>query len=61
VDTSSLTGVNLLLATLYNDHRVLYALVTTLTMAAIATVIAFVLDALLERLGVGASRAERRE
>jgi hypothetical protein len=59
--TAGLDGVQLLVATLYNDHRVLYAVATTLTMAAVATAIAFAIDAVLERLGVGLSRGEHRE
>jgi ABC-type phosphate/phosphonate transport system permease subunit len=61
VDTSNLGGANLLLATLYNEHRVLYAVVTTMAMAVFGTAIAFALDAVMDRLGVRVSKVERRE
>jgi ABC-type phosphate/phosphonate transport system permease subunit len=61
VETSALTGTNLLLANLYNDHRLLYALVTTVAMAFFGIAIAFVVDGLLGRLGLKVSKVEHRE
>lgn len=61
VDTSALTGSNLLLANLYNDHRVVYAAVTTVGMAFFGIAIAFVVDGLLGRLGLKVSKVEHRE
>jgi hypothetical protein len=61
VDTSTLTGSNLLLANLYNDHRVLYAAVTTVAMAFFGIAIAFAVDGLLGRLGLKVSKVEHRE
>jgi hypothetical protein len=61
VDTSNLTGSNLMLANLYNDHRVLYAAATTVGMAAFGIAIAFCVDGLLGRLGLKVSKAEHRE
>jgi hypothetical protein len=61
VDVSKLTGSNLLLANLYNDHRVLYAVVTTAAMAFFGIAIAFTVDGLLSRLGLKASKVEHRE
>lgn len=61
VETSTLTGSNLMLANLYNDHRVLYAAVTTAAMAFFGIAIAFVVDALLGRLGLKVSKVEHRE
>lgn len=61
VDTKALTGTNLLLANLYNDHRLLYALVTTVAMAFFGIAIAFVVDGLLVRLGLKVSKVEHRE
>ncbi len=62
VDTTALRSGDLLLATLYNDHRVVYALVTTLGMAVCGFAIAITTDVVLGHLGLRASRAaERRE
>ncbi len=61
VDTSTLTGSNLLLANLYNDHRVAYAAVTTVAMAFFGIAIAFVVDGLLGKLGLKVSKVEHRE
>ena len=61
VDTSSLTSSDLLLATLYNEHRILYAAFTTASMAVLGLAIGFVLDAVLEHLGFRVSKAEHRE
>jgi len=61
VDTSNLTNSDLLLATLYNEHRVLYAVLTTLAMAVFGLVIAIAMDSLLGQLGFRASKFERRE
>lgn len=61
VDTSTLTGSNLMLANLYNDHRVLYAAVTTAGMAFFGVAIAFCVDGLLSKLGLKASKVEHRE
>ena len=61
VDTSALTGSNLMLANLYNDHRLLYAAATTLAMAFFGIAIAFVVDGLLGRLGLKVSKVEHKE
>jgi len=61
VDTSALTGSNLILANLYNDHRVAYAAVTTVGMAFFGIAIAFCVDGLLGKLGLKASKVEHRE
>ena len=61
VDTSILTGSNLMLANLYNDNRVMYAAVTTVGMAFFGIAIAFVVDGLLGKLGLKVSKVEHRE
>lgn len=61
VDTSGLSGSDLLLATLYNDHRLAYAAVCTLAMAAFGLGIALAMDAVLGRIGLRAGRSERCE
>src|SRR3990172_9502590 len=61
VNTSTLTGSNLMLANLYNDHRVVYAAATTVGMAFFGIAIAFVVDGLLGKLGLKVSKVEHRE
>ena len=61
VDTSRLSGLNLLLGQLYNDQRLLYAIVTTAAMAALGVCIAFFVDLLLGQLGFRVTRGEHRE
>jgi ABC-type phosphate/phosphonate transport system permease subunit len=61
IDTSHLAGNNLQLVNLYNDHRVLYAAATTVAMALFGILIAFVVDAVLARLGLKVSKVEHRE
>ena len=61
VNTAGLSGTNLILGNLYNDHRVLYAAVTTVAMASFGIAIAFVVDAVLGRLGLKVTKVEHRE
>jgi hypothetical protein len=51
VTTDGKTGVNLILAQLYNEHRLQYSLVVTLTMAILGIVVAQVTEWLLKLLG----------
>jgi len=51
ITTSDKSGINLLLAQLYNDHRLIYSLVVTLTMAILGIVVAQVTELLLKLLG----------
>jgi hypothetical protein len=52
VNTDGLSGINLFLATLYNEHRLAYAVVVTLVMAALGILVAFVTDYLLRIIGL---------
>ena len=61
VDTEDLSGLNLLLANLYNDQRVVFAIVATLTMAILGAVIAVTTEYLLKLVGFKTTKAERRE
>ncbi len=61
VDTRSLGGASLFLADLYNDRRLLFAVVCTVTMAACGMVIAFTVDALLQSLGLKVTKQGHRE
>ena len=51
ITTADKTGLNLLLAQLYNDHRLIYSLVVTLTMAFLGMVVALATELLLKLLG----------
>ena len=51
ITTSDKTGLNLLLTQLYNDHRLIYSLVVTLTMAFLGMVVALATELLLKLLG----------
>ena len=61
IDTKNLSGVDLLIANLYNDDRLMYAVVVTLVMATLGTTLAFLTDLVLKMLGVEVSRISHRE
>ncbi len=60
-DTKNLSGINLFIARLYNEDRVLYATMVTLVMAVLGTSLAFVTDLVLKALGLEVSRISHRE
>ena len=60
-DTNHLSGINLFIARLYNEDRVLYATMVTLVMAVLGTSLAFVTDLVLKALGLEVSRISHRE
>ncbi|MEP0829157.1 MAG: hypothetical protein HRF51_11605 [bacterium] len=51
VPTDNLSGLSLFLADLYNEHRLLYALIVTATMALLGILVALVTDYLLRLIG----------
>ncbi len=51
VTTDGKTGINLILAQLYNEDRLMYSLVVTLTMAILGIVVAQVTEWLLKLVG----------
>jgi hypothetical protein len=51
VDTTGKSGVSLFLADLYNDHRLLYALLVTATMAILGMIVAQVAEIILRAVG----------
>lgn len=61
VSTEGLTGLSLFLVNLYNDHRIVYALVTTAAMATFGGLIALTVDFFLARLGLTVSKMEHKE
>ena len=52
VTTDNKTGISLFLADLYNNHRFLYSLFVTMTMAILGMVVALVTEVGLKLLGV---------
>ena len=61
IDTKKLSGINLVIARMYNDDRVLYAAMVTIVMAVLGTVLAFLTDLVLKALGLEVSRISHRE
>ncbi len=56
-----LSGLNLIVARLYNDNLILYALACTVLMAVVGVVIAFGTDLLLKAIGMDVSKIEHKE
>jgi ABC-type phosphate/phosphonate transport system permease subunit len=56
ISTADKSGLSLFLAELYNDHRLLYALVVTATMAFLGMVVALVTDFTLKLIGLRKAR-----
>ncbi len=59
--TSGLSGTNLFLVNLYNDRRLLFALMVTVMMAVCGMAIAFTVDTLLSSLGLKVTKQGHRE
>ena len=56
-----LTGPRALLVSLFNDSRVVYSIVVTLTMACVGVLIGFITDILLKMLGLDVSKISHHE
>ncbi len=61
IDTSKLSGVDYWIADMYNNDRVMYAVVVTLVMAVLGTSMAFLTDLVLKALGLEVSKISHRE
>ena len=61
IDTSDLTGINLWIAETYNNDRLLYAIVVTLVMATLGTIMAFGTDQILKHFGISVSKISHHE
>ncbi len=61
IDTKNLSGVNLLIADMYNNDRMLYAVVVTLVMAALGSIMAFGTDLVLKHFGMSVSKISHSE
>ncbi len=61
IDTKDLSGVNLWIAEMYNNDRVLYAVVVTFVMAALGSIMAFGTDLILKYFGMSVSKISHNE
>lgn len=61
IDTKDLTGINLWIAEMYNNDRTLYAIVVTLVMAMLGSIMAFGTDLVLKRFGMNVTRISHHE
>jgi len=61
VDISQLSGISLWLVNIYNDDRVVFAIIVTLAMATIGMSIALLTDLILKALGLEVTKIEHHE
>ena len=61
IKTEGLTGINLWIAELYNNNRTLYAIVVTLVMAFIGSIMACGTDLILKKFGMNVTRIAHHE
>ncbi|MFZ0453302.1 MAG: hypothetical protein WCE54_21315 [Ignavibacteriaceae bacterium] len=61
IDTKDLSGINLWVADLYNNDRLLYAVIVTLVMASLGSIMAFGTDLILKHFGMNVSKISHSE
>ena len=61
IDTKDLSGINLWIAEMYNNDRILYAVVVTMVMAALGSIMAFGTDLILKYFGMNVSKISHSE
>jgi hypothetical protein len=61
IDTKNLSGINLWIVNLYNEDRLLYAIVVTSVMALLGSVMAFGTDLVLKYFGINVSKISHSE
>jgi hypothetical protein len=61
IDTQNLSGVDLLIVNLYNNDRILYAVVVTLVMASLGSIMAFGTDLVLKFFGMNVTKISHKE
>ena len=61
VDISNLTGLRLWIVNLYNDERLLFALLVTFVMAGVGISIAYITDIILKLFGLEVTKIEHHE
>jgi hypothetical protein len=61
IDTKDLSGINLWIVETYNNDRMLYAVIVTLVMATLGSVLAFGTDLILKYFGMGVTKISHSE
>ncbi len=61
IDTKDLSGINLVIANLYNNDRILYAVVVVVVMALLGSIMAFGTDLVLKYFGMSVSKISHNE
>lgn len=61
IDTKNLSGIDLLIVDLYNNDRIMYAVVVTLVMALLGSIMAFGTDLVLKYFGMNVTRISHNE
>lgn len=61
IETKDLSGINLWIAETYNNDRMLYAVVVTMVMAILGSVLAFGTDLVLKYFGMGVTKISHNE
>lgn len=61
IDTKNLSGINLWIANMYNNDRLLYAIVVTTVMALLGSIMAFGTDLVLKYFGISVSKISHSE
>ncbi len=61
VSAEGLTGLSLFVVNLYNDNRLVLAIITTLTMGAIGAIIAYITDKILKLFGLQVTKIQHLE
>ncbi len=61
IDTKNLSGIDLFIVKLYNNDRILYAVVVTLVMAALGSIMAYGTDLVLKFFGMNVSKISHNE
>jgi uncharacterized protein involved in cysteine biosynthesis len=61
IDTADLSGINLWIINLYNDDRILFAIVVTMLMIILGIAMAALTDFILSRFGIKTSKLKHIE
>jgi ABC-type phosphate/phosphonate transport system permease subunit len=61
INTENLSGINLWVAKLYNNDRILYAIIVILVMASLGSIMAFGTDLVLKFFGMSVTRISHNE
>lgn len=57
----NLSGISLWIVNLYNDHRIVFAIVTLVSMGVIGMLIAYITEFFLKMFGMETTRIEHKE